>query len=242
MKKVIPIVLVLLGLLVMVGAYFFVIRKSDEEVVDEEDTSAMIDVSLDDRPVASLTPRSDGHWLDMEIVKLGRFDAASMDYELLYKTGEGITQGVPGNILLKGQNSIERELLMGSESSGKFRYDEGVETGTLSLKFRNEKGRLIAKFTTDFHIQTDTNEFTMTDESFTFTLEDISPEYFVTMGTFGLPDGYEGNVAEGPYGVFTSDEVVGGEVSLTGWIQVWSGGEWSTIEDVSSTGIFISSN
>ena len=61
----------------------------------------------------------------------------------------GIQQGVPGTAKLDG-GDIERKMLLGSESSGKFRYDEGVKGGTLTLRFRNSKGRLIGKLSTEF--------------------------------------------------------------------------------------------
>ena len=156
MKRFLPIFLVLLGILVLAGVYFFVIKgKKETDVVQEEET-ARIEVPLGERPVASLTPSSDGHWLKMVIEKIA-IDAATLDYELLYKLPDGRTQGVPGTIKLEGQDSIERDLLLGSESSGKFRYDEGVENGTLTLRFRNQKGKLIVKFATEFHLQSETS-------------------------------------------------------------------------------------
>ncbi|QQS38576.1 hypothetical protein IPM62_04305 [Candidatus Woesebacteria bacterium] len=242
MKKLIPFVILLVGLVFIVAIYFLVIRKPAEtETVNDEDTSALIEVALEDRPVAVLMPRSDGHWLDMEISKLGKFNAASMDYELLYKTGEGITQGVPGNIKLNGQDSIERELLLGSESSGKFRYDEGVESGTFSLKFRNDKGKLVAKFSTDFRFYSDTRDLTNANNTFVFSPDDDSKDYSLVMDTFGLPDGYSGNVSMGPFGVFSSGEITG-TTNLSGTVQVWFDDAWQTVSDTSTSGIFITSN
>jgi hypothetical protein len=137
-KKYLPIALVVLGLLVLVAVYFLVIKGGTDEVA-EDDESALVEVSLADSPVASLTPTADGHWLNMVVTKLNPMvemhNAATMDYELLYKLPDGRTQGVPGTIKLTGQESIENDLLLGSESSGKFRYDEGVEQGTFTLRF-----------------------------------------------------------------------------------------------------------
>jgi len=66
--------------------------------------------------------------------------AASMDYELIYSTSDGGQQGVPGTVKLTGTD-IDRPLLLGSESSGKYRYDAGVEQGTMTLKFRDASGK-----------------------------------------------------------------------------------------------------
>jgi len=245
MKKFLPILLVLLGILVLAGVYFFVIKgKREAEVVQEEKT-ARIEVPLEERPVASLTPSSDGHWLKLVIGKI-EIEAATLDYELLYKLPDGRTQGVPGTIKLEGQDSIERDLLLGSESSGKFRYDEGVENGTLTLRFRNEKGKLIVKFATEFHLQSGTNSLNSLDGSFTYTLDKTSKAFFVTMETFGVPGDPPAGVSAGSYGVFTSSKVKSpGEVDLaTGTVYVWDGSKWKTIENNQSSdiGIFVAAS
>ncbi len=164
-KKFLPLILLLLGIIVVIGAYFFVTRNKDEEGATEDETS-LIEVSLSDRPITSLTPSDDGHWLTLLVERI-TIDAASLDYELLYKLPDGRTQGVPGSITLKGEDEIERELLLGSESSGKFRYDEGVDKGTLTLRFRNDKGKLIAKFSTEFALLSGVSELASIDGDFT---------------------------------------------------------------------------
>jgi hypothetical protein len=72
---------------------------------------------------------------------------------------------VPGTVQLSGD--VEKKLLLGSESSGKFRYDTGITGGTMTIRFRNSSGKLLGKLET----------------AFTFT----SPEkgkYVVSMDTF----------------------------------------------------------
>ncbi len=173
MKKLLPIILFLVGLVVFAGVYFFVIKgkKVSEEVEDEP----VAEIPAEMRPFASLTPSSDGHWLKLLIRDI-KIEAVSLDYELLYKTREGNTQGVPGTIKLEGQTQIERDLLLGSESSGKFRYDEGVSEGSLTLRFRNEKGKLVGKLSTDFTLEETKTGFSLTMDTFkegtqTFTSE-----------------------------------------------------------------------
>ncbi len=239
MKKYLPVILVVVGVIVLIIAFVAVRgRNSSEEEVDEE---VLIEVSLGERPIASLTPTKDGHWLKLIIEKLV-LDAASLDYELLYKLPDGRTQGVPGTIKLTGQDSIERDLLLGSESSGKFRYDEGVEAGTLTLRFRNDKGQLIAKFVTDFSLQSDIAEVSTIDGSFAYTLDEESEEFFVAMETFGLPGTSPGNVVEGPIGVFSSStSEVTGTLSANRPIYLWIGSEWQVLNNDSSPdiGIFV---
>lgn len=236
LKKFFPLILLLLGIIVVVGAYFFVTRNKDKDGATEDETS-LIEVSLADRPIASLTPSDDGHWLTLLVEKI-TIDAASLDYELLYKLPDGRTQGVPGSIALKGENEIERELLLGSESSGKFRYDEGVDKGTLTLRFRNEKGKLIAKFSTEFALLSGISELASVDGDFTVSLNKRSNEYFVVMKTFGVPEVPTGEIVSGPYGVFSSALSLTGIAEIsTGTSYEWSGSDW--VDATSGIGIFI---
>lgn len=236
-KKFLPLILLLVGILVIVGAYFFVTRSKKDGDVTEDETS-LIEVALSDRPITSLTPSDDGHWLTLGVENIV-IDAASLDYELLYKLPDGRTQGVPGSIALKGESELERELLLGSESSGKFRYDEGVEKGTLTLRFRNEKGKLIAKFSTEFALLSGTSELTSVDNDFTVSLNKKSSEYFVVMKTFGVPEVPTGEVVLGPYGVFSSASSLTGTAEISsGTLYEWSGSDW--VDATSGIGIFIS--
>ena len=164
MKKYLPIILFVIGLLVVVGVYFFVIKgKSTGESTED---LIVAEIPVGERPSASLSPSMDGHWLKMKVEDIKVKGAASMDYELLYKISDGRTQGVPGTVQLEGQSSIERNLLLGSESSGKYRYDEGVESGSLTLRFRNSSGKLLGKLSTDW------------------TLKLVGKNWEVTMNTF----------------------------------------------------------
>ncbi|MBI2066170.1 hypothetical protein HYT60_01545 [Candidatus Woesebacteria bacterium] len=241
MKRYWPLLLFLSGTLLLIGTlYFFVLRKPVSEEAEEE---SLIEVSLIDRPIASLTPKEDGHWLKLRIEKL-LSAADSLDYELLYTLPDGRTQGVPGTIGLKGESQIERDLLLGSESSGKFRYDEGVTEGTLTLRFRNEKGKLLAKFSTKFHLQSAESELTSVDEKLVYTLAKIpSKTFFVTMETFGIAKAPPGEVSAGPFGIFTSGKATfPGSVKLTGGtVYVYEGTSWTKVEggESSDIGIFI---
>ncbi|MBU0998563.1 hypothetical protein KJ570_03480 [Patescibacteria group bacterium] len=239
MKKFLPIILFVLGLVVLVLVYFFVIKSPKKTNLIEDDTTSLIEVSLNDRPIVSLTPTSDGHWLNLKIEKIKIPGAYSMDYELLYDLPDGRTQGVPGSITLNGQTLIERELLLGSESSGKFRYDEGVEIGTMTVRFRNEKGKLIARFTTKFALLSNTKELVSVDEAFTATLSKSAKGYFVVMETFGIPKDAPSDVKSGPYGLFYSEETtLSGEAQLgTYTTYMYKGTDWA--KDSFDSGIFI---
>lgn len=244
MKKFWPLILLLVSLLVVVGAFFFIRGRKASDLGDAEET-ALLNVTLEERPVVSLTPTNDGHYLHLMIDKIV-IDAESLDYELLYQTGAGVTQGVPGTVSLGGRESFEAELLLGSESSGNFRYDEGVETGTITLRFRNRDGKLLAKFTSEFHLQTATDFLTSADGSFAYNLDAPSNEYFVVMNTIGIPGVLPGQLAAGPWGVFSSSEnELEGLVELSSAVSYfWNGEEWVVLESGSSEniGIFFGSS
>jgi len=244
MKKYLPFILLGVGIIVLI-VVFIVVKKNKSNVpVEKEDTT--VTLSLNERPVASLTPSADGHWLKLTLTKI-LSSAASMDYELLYQLPDGRTQGVPGTIKLTGQDKIERDLLMGSESSGKFRYDEGVKEGTLTIRFRNDAGKLITKLSTKFALLSKTKELKSIDEKFDYKLSSAnSKDFFVVMETFGVAKEAPAEVASGPFGVFTSSKAAtSGVVTLEGTnIYLLTGSIWTKLDSgrSSSTGIFIGTN
>lgn len=212
-KKLLPLILLGVGLLVLV-LVFVVVKNKNTEVVETDDV--VTEVAFKDRPFAALTPTSDGHYINLKIDKVTLPKAVSLDYELLYSLPDGRTQGVPGTVDLKGEKSFERKLLLGSESNGKFRYDEGVEDGSLTVRLRDSKGKLLAKFSTKWHLQSDEQELTSIDETFVYKL-DKKPKgsYFITMETFGLMDDSVTSVSSGPYGIFSSETLPAG--TAEGW-------------------------
>lgn len=239
MKKFLPIILFVVGLIVLALVYFFVIKSPSRNSNLEEDTDSLIEVSLNDRPIVSLTPTSDGHWLNLKIEKIKIPGAYSMDYELLYNLPDGRTQGVPGSITLNGQTLIERKLLLGSESSGKFRYDEGVKEGTITIRFRNDKGKLIARFTTKFNLLSNSTELESVDQNFLATLSKSAKGYFVVMETFGIPKEAPSDVKSGPYGLFYSEtSALSGEAKLGNYTTyIYTSDNWE--KDFFDQGIFI---
>lgn len=222
----------------MVGmAWFFVIRGRGEKTVIEEE-EMVEEIALEKRPVVSLTPRADGHWLDLTIQDI-KVEAASLDYEVLYQTATGITQGVPGMVKLEGKSEIMREILLGSESSGKFRYDEGVEEGTLTVKFRDEKGKLVGKLMTDWYFGTGGEELKSVDGKLVFTPQGGRDEYFVVMESFGMHGANREDVKLGPYGVFCSDPDMKGRVEMDGEVLRYESGEWKSVATPTKVGFFI---
>ncbi|OGM82101.1 hypothetical protein A2394_00800 [Candidatus Woesebacteria bacterium RIFOXYB1_FULL_42_36] len=211
MKKYIPFIGI--GVLILLTAVFFVAKglKNKTSPAGEEETNVSV-LPQSQWPAVTLTPtdKSDvkgslGHWLVLKVQKINVPGAASMDYLLVYSTSDGGQQGVPGTVALTGSD-VERKLLLGSESSGKFRYDAGVSQGTMTLTFRDEGGKSIGRLSTDFHLQTGEVALTSIDGKFTYTLDKIAKDvFFVTMQTFLEPDPSAYVVWQNGYGVFASD-------------------------------------
>jgi len=88
MKKYLPFILLGVGIVVLIVV--FLIVKKNKQVVPTEKEDITVTLSLNERPVASLTPSADGHWLKLSLSKI-LASAASMDYELLYQLPDGRT-------------------------------------------------------------------------------------------------------------------------------------------------------
>lgn len=211
-KKLLPIIA---GVLVLIAAIVGLLIRGSSKTAgntsDNEDTANAPVLSEAQWPAISLTPTSNpdvsgsmGHWLDFNVEKINITGAASMDYLLVYNTSDGGQQGVPGSVKLTG-NSVEKKLLLGSESSGKYRYDAGVETGTMTITFRDSNGKSLGKLTSDFHLQSGVTELTSVDGTFKYTMDKIAKGvYFVTMKTYAEPT-VSSVIWQNTYGVFASD-------------------------------------
>lgn len=212
MKKYLPLILVGLGVLIVAVVGIFIFRSSKGGAAPGGVEEQIPELPESQWPAVSLIPTSDakapnsmGHFLDFVVQKINVPNASSMDYLLVYSTTDGGQQGVPGTVKLAGRD-IERKLLLGSESSGKFRYDAGVEKGTLTITFRDANGKSVGKLSTDFHLQSGATELTSIDGKFSYTLDKAAKGvYFVTMKTFVQPKASLYVVWQSGYGVFASD-------------------------------------
>lgn len=234
MKKSLTIFLIVLGVLVILGVGGFFIFKSkkpaEEESVTPESEGILIKTSLEERPYATLTPRTDGRELTLEISRVK--NAQTIEYELVYLSA-GLSRGVIGSIDVNGDTAISRELLLGSCSRNVCKYDEDVTEGTLTLRFRGSDG--VRKFIADFHLQQGDETLTSIDGSFQLKGKFSPTTFYLTMSTIGLPKEIEGQLASEIYGVFTagSKTIKNGVVTLTlteekpdAQLYSWDGKKW----------------
>ncbi len=213
MKKPLIIVIVAFFLIGIVFAFLIIKRGSKEDTTTSDSVVSQIEPALpiEERPYVSLTPRSDGHELKLTISKISGLK--SIEYELVYLAGD-VQRGVIGTININGESSITRDLLLGSCSKNVCKYDENVDTGTLTLK---TKGGNNQKYELSFHLQkgNEVGKVLTLDEMINFTGTMPSQSYFVTMDTGGFPGKTEGKVIAGPFGFFTS-----GSKELKGVVQI----------------------
>jgi len=213
MKKIILIITIVTVILALgITTVILVKGRNSVDVIPEiEEENNLLRTPLEERPYVVLIPRADGKEFTLEISHFG--EAEAIEYELVYLS-QGLSRGVVGSVKVDEESFISRDLLLGTCSRGVCKYDEGVEEGTLTLRFRSEEGT--RKFTAEFHLQQGDDELTSLDENFTFTGSISKTAYYITMSTIGLPKSLEGEVAIGPYGVFTSgsDVIKNGEANL----------------------------
>lgn len=238
MKKNLTIILIIVAVLLLAGGTFFFIKskKAKDASSDKKPEGVLIETTLAERPYVTLTPSSDGHWLTIEVFRIREAD--TLEYELLYNTASGATQGSISTVKLEGDSSYSKKILLGSESAGKYKFDEGVTRGTLTIRLRGGPGT--RKFVTDFHLQQDEDELASIDNNFSIEGTFSKTNFYLTMMTFGLPGDFdEGEVIAGPYEVFSSgtDIIKEGTVTLklpegteTAKLYSWSETEWQEEE------------
>ena len=235
------------GLIILVLVVGFLIWRRKPPVESKsipEPEGVIIETPLEERPFVSLTPRADGKEFTLEIERIR--NAETIEYELVYLS-KGFSRGVIGSIDLDGETSVSRKLLLGTCSRGVCKYDEGVENGTLTLRFRESEG--VRKFMAGFHLQQGGEELTSIDGNFKLEGQ-FSPDlFYLIMSTIGLPQAIEGRVVGQPYGVFTSGskKIKKSTVTLSlpgakdeAKIYFWSGKKWTPVADsVDALGVFV---
>lgn len=231
MKKNYLIILGVIGIVLILGGLLLWRSRGAKEPPTLEPEGVLIETTLEERPYITLTPSSDGHWLTIEVSRIQNAD--SLEYELLYNTASGATQGSINTVQLKGETSYSKKILLGSESSGHYKFDEGVTQGSLTVRLRGGPGT--RKFVTDFHLQQGEDELTSIDGNFSIEGTFPANNFYVTMMTIGLPGDFKSGVIAGPYEAFSSgaNTVKNGKVEITlseeseiAKLYSWSGTAW----------------
>lgn len=108
-------------------------------------TTKAVEMPLSERPMISLTPSADGHYLDLKMEGIPS-SIASIEYEVLYdasSNGSQIEKGIGDTIKLI-TSTIDKNLLLGTESCTtgcKYSYDTGIVGGEVTINFIDNNGQ-----------------------------------------------------------------------------------------------------
>lgn len=138
-----PLFFIVVGLVIisLIGGGLLIFKgKKATTKINSETT---LDTNLppaDPNIKVDLKPINDGKVVILSISNIPS-ETVSVEYELTYLNDKGLPKGVLGTIrLTEGNQSIEREITLGTCSSGRCVYDENVEKVTVTLKFNTTSG------------------------------------------------------------------------------------------------------
>lgn len=108
------------------------LKPTPEEVLPTVDASVEVD----------LVPVTGQKEMLLKILSIPK-DTQTVDYELSYATAEQGLQGIIGTISITGDKNYEKQLTLGTCSSGKCVYHQVVGKIRLVLKFTGDYGERI---------------------------------------------------------------------------------------------------
>ncbi|HLD26722.1 MAG TPA: hypothetical protein VJB63_02085 [Patescibacteria group bacterium] len=136
-------IIVIIGLIVLFVSFNKPKPKQEEpqdDVLPKSEIIPTIDASVE---VVLISKSNKEVILTIEKIPSG---TTSIEYELSYLAKGDLPKGVIGTIVVENDESIERSITLGTCSSGKCVYDQGVEKIKVSLKFIGNYGsRLFEK-------------------------------------------------------------------------------------------------
>ena len=233
MQKVLPIVITVVLLLAVGLGGFFAFKQFTKPAPteDEEAEEVQKELALEDKPYTILVPGpSCEYTLNMRGVK---GSPASVEYEIVYKNEENVTQGASGTMKPESGSS-SKKLLFGTESSGHRRCDKGVSGGTVTVRYRNSAGKLITKMETPFSVVEDATSMELKGGLKVPGLP--AKGKHLAMGTFWLPKAAPGTVNSGPFGVFSNARALSATPAIegTGELYGYDGSDWQKVSGKTS--------
>lgn len=171
-------------------------KTTPEEVKTTTKTtkSKPIELAVDEKPYVSLIPTSDGHTLALKVKNIPT-KFTTVDYELIYTAKDGnieIEKGVSGTVKLTGTSFEKSDILLGTASCTngcKYKYDEGVNGGTLTLTLTTDN-KEYTNFETPFVLTNGTTinknkKITIISENFSINGTATSKsDYFIAIKNF----------------------------------------------------------
>lgn len=248
MKKILPFILV--GFVILLVVVIVILIKNANKTTSEveevvEDETNYVEVPVLERPYISLTPRSDGHEISLQITNFGNIP--SLEYKLEYLAGD-MERGVgPSKITLKGETSITRNLLLGSCSKNVCKYDENVVQGTITVILNGDKPqRYVLPFTIKKGSEA-ANGLILGENTAVFTGKFVSSAYYIIMNMAGLPGkSLPGEVLDNRVAVYSSGsntlkgaiKIISTQITSGTKVYGWNGtsGKWTEYSKTAGAG------
>lgn len=254
MKKIVLFGIVLFSSVLLSGCSLKKPKSTTFETSPTSVPTKSIEQTIAVRPFVSLLPSADNHWLTLDIKNIiGGF--SGLEYDLLYFAdveGNKVERGVStaGRAAdLSGQTGFSKKILLGSAScttgTCKYKYDEGVTEGTLSLTFSGAGGK--EKFETVYRVQKGIEGkegLTTGDGVFSFVSTGLpASAVYLTISSIGVPVKLPSGITPKtvPYAIFSSGAVKGGiaafKTSLTtASVYAYDGKSWSKLTTQTGNG------
>lgn len=215
MKKQLPIILFVLGI-VIVGIVFVFGKGKDKPTASVTPTQAPTMVRS--KPYIALIPSVDGHRISLNVNQAVYADTA--EYEIRYERTSEVTKdrigaGIIGdNIQISGNSFSSGEKLFGSASSGVEKYDKDVQGTDLLVRLRGGVGGT-GKYETTWRLSPGSKKITSGDGGFIYEGNLSKSTFYIIMNSVGLPKALDGEIVAGPYAIFTKgDNLVTGKVTI----------------------------
>ncbi len=150
-KKYLTIGIIVVVILLLIGIGGYLLRGNKQTVSSTSPTpTEEVIPTVDSSVQVSLTSATGGKNVTLKIGQISR-GTTSIDYELSYQTAKQGLQGVIGTITLSnGESDYQKDILLGTCSSGVCIYHQVVGKINLTLKFTGDYGQRI--FQKDYSI------------------------------------------------------------------------------------------
>lgn len=249
--NIIAIVAIFLTVLIIGVGYWLIFSKKKTKVKKESKSTKMETVnqlSLKERPYIIIEPKSKtrpqdyGYWMTITINNASNYKL--LEYEVEYQAGN-LIQGFMHRLdFSKEKLPISQEGFFGSESKGKYKYDEGVKNGNVLFKFfkNSHDYEALKTYFNWQQMEQQKGVFTSNDAKAILEIKskELKPsDYMVVFSTLGLPAEIKGEALSEPYGFYSRQPMklksavltIKNKKDLTGAkILGWDGKKWHQYE------------
>ncbi|NCN87456.1 MAG: hypothetical protein GW941_01020 [Candidatus Pacebacteria bacterium] len=212
-KKIVPILIIALVLLVGGGIAFSMMSNSKPtEETETKKKKTVLEpkniIELAMRPYVKLYPVSGGNHLNLEIVEVPK-EASEVEYELEYQSGT-LLQGFQEVLQLDNLPASTQKLLGSQSAGGAITYHEDIKGGSLQLRFIGPENYVLKQDWKYFENVDKETEFSSKDAKFQIESEDLAINRLLLIyNTPGVPAGLEKELASDAYSITSSSPIDG---------------------------------